>query len=246
VSRLRVLGSGDAFNAAGALHSAYLLEAPKATLLVECGATVLAGLKRAAIDTGSIDAVLISHLHGDHFAGIAYLYLEYVFANPRTRPLILAGPPGLERKVRTVYETLYSERIFHKINFELRYMEIAPGDELDVGAFAVSAFQVPHSADPWSLGYRIKTPDGRLMVFSGDSAWTDEFVEQSRGADLFLCECCSIKPAAPIHTSYEEIMANRERFECKRIVLTHLGLDVRQRDDLELERAEDGMTIELG
>jgi len=246
VSRLRVLGSGDAFNAAGALHSAYLLEGPESSLLLECGPAVLAGLKRASIDTSTIDGVLISHLHGDHFGGIAYLYLEYVFANPRTRPLIIAGPPGLESRVHTVYEALYSEKIFQKIHFEIRYVEVAPEEEHEIVGFNVRSFQVPHSAEPFSLGYSIAAADGRSMVFSGDSAWTDEFLKHTKGADLFLCECCSMKPAAPIHTSYQDILSHSDQLGCRRVLLTHVGQDVRESSDLQLEIAYDGMTVELG
>ena len=85
--RLTVLGSSDAFNAGGALHSAYLLEHDEGTLLIECGPSVLAGMKRAGVPTDAPDAVLISHLHGDHFAGLPFLFLEYLFENPRGRPL---------------------------------------------------------------------------------------------------------------------------------------------------------------
>lgn len=245
MSRLRVLGSGDAFNAAGALHSAYLLEGPETSLLLECGPSVLAGLKRAEIDTSTIDAVLISHLHGDHFGGIPFLYLEYVFANPRSRPLIIAGPPGLEQRVRTIYKAMYSEKIFQKIRFELRYVEIAPDEEHDLVGFRATSFQVPHTAEPYSLGYSIATPDGRSLVFSGDSAWTEDFVTRSRGADLFLCECCWLKPSVPIHTSYEELLANGDRFECRHILLTHVGAEVRARSDLKFEVARDGMQVDL-
>jgi ribonuclease BN (tRNA processing enzyme) len=246
VSRLTVLGSGDAFNAGGALHSAYLLEGPETNLLLECGPSVLAGLKRSSLDTSKIDAVLISHLHGDHFGGIPFLFLEYVFANPRTRPLIIAGPPGLEDRVRTVYETMYSEKIFHKIRFEIRYVEVAPEEEHEIAGFQAGSFEVPHTAEPYSLGYSITAADGQSLVFSGDSAWTEDFITKSRGADLFLCECCWIKPAAPIHTSYEEIIAHAHRFECRRILLTHLGEEVRAHSDLQLEVAYDGLTVELG
>ena len=246
MSRLRVLGSGDAFNAAGALHSAYLLEGPENNLLLECGPSVLAGLKRASIDTSTIDAVLISHLHGDHFGGIPFLYLEYVFANPRSRPLIIAGPPGLENSVRTIYETMYSEEIFQKIHFELRYVEIGPDEEHEIAGFRVCAFEVPHTAQPYSLGYAITAADGRSLVFSGDSAWTEEFINRSRGADLFLCECCWIKPGVPIHLSYEELIAHADRFECRRILLTHAGEEVRAESGLQLDVAYDGMMVELG
>ena len=64
---------------------------------------------------------------------------------------------------------------------------------------------------------------GRTVLFSGDSSWTDQFITHSRGADLFICECCHYDLPSPSHMSYMEIAAHRERLECKRLILTHMG-----------------------
>ena len=242
--RLSVLGSGDAFNAGGALHSCYLLEHTAGKLMLECGPSVLAGMKRLGQATDSPDAILISHLHGDHFGGVPFLLLEYLFSNPRTRPLVIAGPPTTEQRVRSLYAELYREAHCRQVLFSLEWVELEPGSRRRVAGFDVSAFEVPHSAEPVSLGYRIESPEG-VVVFSGDSAWTEAFVSQTRDSDLFLCECCSMTPVTPVHTSYAEILANRARLGCRRLVLTHLGADVREAVGLDVERAHDGMVIEL-
>ena len=58
-----------------------------------------------------------------------------------------------------------------------------------------------------ALGYRIEVA-GRRILYSGDSAWTPEFVAQSQGVDLFLCECSTYETRLPIHISYPEIAAH--------------------------------------
>jgi len=244
VLRLTVLGSGDAFNAAGALHSCYLLEHAAGKLMLECGPSVLAGLKRAGIPSDTPDVVLLSHLHGDHFGGIPFLFMEYLFERPRQRPLTIAGPPTTQQRVDMLYKALYHESFCRRLAFDVRYVVIEPGDHLTLAGFDVQAFEVPHSAEPVSLGYRLDSPEGSLL-FSGDSAWTDEFLSQSRGADVFLCECCSIEPATDIHTSYRDLLANRHGLSCRRLLLTHLGPDVRAAAELEFERVDDGMVIDI-
>jgi ribonuclease BN (tRNA processing enzyme) len=214
-------------------------------MLLECGPSVLAGMKRAKLDTLVIDSVLVSHLHGDHFGGISYLFMEYTFAAPRTHPLILAGPPGLEERAVGVHKALYSEKIFRKLTFDVEYVEIRPGDSLTLADNKIEAFEVPHSAEPFSLGYHVATPDGQSMLFSGDSAWTEAFVEKSRDVDLFLCECCTLEPATPVHINYRELLQQRARLGCKKLLLTHLGADMREASELEFDLAEDGMTVEL-
>ena len=132
--RLTVLGSADAFNSGGYLHSAYLLEGKAGTLLLECGPSVLAGLKRQGLNGDSIDAVLVSHLHGDHFGGIPFLLLEYLFESPRTRPLLVAGPAGTQAKVAQLYDCYYGRDHLDRLAFDLLYIAIAPADALALAA----------------------------------------------------------------------------------------------------------------
>ncbi len=243
--RLRILGSGDAFNSGGALHSAYLIEHERGKVLLECGASTLAGLKKAEIDPLEIDAVLVSHLHGDHFGGIPFLLLDYLFASCRRRPFIVAGPPSIRERVRSVYAGLYKESHFQQMPFALDEVTVAPDQNLELQGLRVEAFEVPHMAEPFCLGYRISV-GGATLLFSGDSAWTEEFVTRSRGTDVFLCECCSLDKQTELHTCYADILAHKDELECSRLLLTHLGADVRAAGEMEVERAYDGMVLELG
>ncbi|HEY2775773.1 MAG TPA: MBL fold metallo-hydrolase [Candidatus Binatia bacterium] len=242
--KLTVLGSGDAFCSGGALHSCNLLEHEGGTLMLECGPGVLAGMKRLGIPTGAPDALLISHLHGDHFGGIPFLFLEYLFENPRSRPLTILGPPTILERSFALYSALYRELQSFELPFEIRCEELHPGSRTTVAGFEIEAFRVTHNAEPFSLGYRIVSPDA-TMLFSGDSAWNEAFVEQSKDCDVFLCECCTMEPTVPMHTSYSELLAQRKRLGCRRLLLTHLGADVRLATDFRFERVEDGMVFDL-
>jgi ribonuclease BN (tRNA processing enzyme) len=242
--KLTVLGSGDAFCSGGALHSCNLLEHEGGRLMIECGPGVLAGMKRVGIPTGSIDAVVVSHLHGDHFGGIPFLFLEYLFENPRDRPLTILGPPTVLDRSLALFAALYRELQSYEMPFEIKAIELEPGSQVTVAGFEIEAFKVTHNAEPFSLGYRIVSPDG-VLLFSGDSAWNEDFVPKSKDVDLFLCECCTMEPNVPMHTSYVELLEQHERLQCKRLLLTHLGSDVRRACNFHFERAEDGMTIEI-
>ena len=91
--RVQFLGCGDAFASGGRLQTCFCLDGGEQPLLIDCGATALVGLKRERIDPGSIGWVALSHLHGDHFAGIPWLILDGQFSG-RDQPLVIAGPPG--------------------------------------------------------------------------------------------------------------------------------------------------------
>jgi ribonuclease BN (tRNA processing enzyme) len=243
--RLTVLGSGDAFGSGGRAHSAYLVEGPGVTFLLECGPTVLQSLKLAGRDTAAIDFVVVSHLHGDHFGGLPFLFLEYRYENPRVRPLTVYGPRGTPERVRCLHAALYESQAREPSPFPLRLVEVAADEPLAVDGARIVPFLVPHAEELVCLGFRIEVA-GRTIVYSGDSAWTDEFVAQARDADLFLCECSTYETRLPIHLSYPEIAARARDLRCRRLVLSHLGREpLEHLAELSLECARDGLTIDL-
>ena len=78
--RIQFLGSGDAFGSGGRLQTCILMESPGFTCLIDCGASSLIALKRANVDPNNVDAILVTHLHGDHFGGIPFLILDGQFS----------------------------------------------------------------------------------------------------------------------------------------------------------------------
>jgi ribonuclease BN (tRNA processing enzyme) len=73
------------------------------TLLVDCGATSLVAMRQQGLDPAEVDAVVVSHLHGDHFGGIPFLILHCQFAG-RVRPLTIVGPAGVRERVIAAME----------------------------------------------------------------------------------------------------------------------------------------------
>src|SRR5574341_2635989 len=98
--KLHILGCGDAFGSGGQNQSGYLFEAADRAFLLDCGPTSLLAMKRTGVEPRRLDAIILSHLHGDHFGGIPFFFIEYLYQKPKPVPLIIAGPPGTEEKVR--------------------------------------------------------------------------------------------------------------------------------------------------
>jgi len=108
--QVTVLGSGDAFGSGGRLHSAHLVESAAATFVVDCGTTVLQGLTRADVDPEKVDFVCLSHLHGDHFGGLPFLFMDYMYESRRRRPITIYGPPGTQERVEALFGALYQRQ----------------------------------------------------------------------------------------------------------------------------------------
>ncbi len=243
--RVFFLGSGDAFSAGGRHQAGYLVQHGDSAVLLDCGASTLAAMKRADIEPGAVDHILISHLHGDHFAGIPFLLLAYTYEQPRERPLCIAGPPGIEERVRSLFATVYKEIAVRTRPFALQFTELAPGVPHSVGSMQIVPFQVPHQEKELSLGFRLDIGPRRI-VYSGDTGWTEEIIVQSHHADLFICECCYFETRQPFHLDYPRLVEHRGRFTAKRMILSHLGREVlARRDEIDMELASDGLVVEI-
>lgn len=243
--RVTVLGSGDAFGTDGRLQSGYMVEGERSTFLLDCGATVLPALRRACIEPRRIDFVLISHFHGDHFGGLAFLLLEYLYESRRERPLVVAGPPGITARTRAIFGALYREAAETSLPFPLTFRELDAGRAETIDDVEVLPFRVPHQDTSISLGFRVAVA-GRQILYSGDSAWSEDFVALSQGTDLFLCECFLYGTKVSYHMNYRELASHAPRLGCKRLVLTHLGREfLEAREAVAVECAEDGAVLEL-
>ena len=164
--RLTFIGCGDAFSSGGRLHTCFYLEGGEEPMLVDCGATSLAGLKRDRIDPASIGSVAVSHLHGDHFAGIAWMVIERRLAK-RDKPLLIGGPPTASERLRRASEALYPGSGDADNPFEVRHVEFSHGTRCELGPSAVTPFEVIHSSGAPSYALRVEY-GGKVVAYSGE------------------------------------------------------------------------------
>jgi ribonuclease BN (tRNA processing enzyme) len=241
--RVQFLGSGSAFSDGGRMNAAIHVTAPGVSLLLDCGGSALPGIKKH-IDPTSIEAIAVTHLHGDHFGGIPFLVIEQHFTG-RKKPLVVGGPPSLEKRLRAEEQALYPD--FYgptPLGFPLKTVVLG-AEPIELGGALVSALPVRHVAMSEPHGLRVEV-GGKLIAYSGDARWTEHLAAVAKGADLFICEATFFERDDPSHISYRQLMAHRDEIEAKRIVLTHLGAEtLAHLSDLELEHSVDGSAIEL-
>lgn len=239
---LIVLGSGDAFGSGGRNQSAFLVHLSSWAFLLDCGATTLIALKRFGVDPGAIGAIILSHLHGDHIAGIPFLFLQYQFLTRRAEPLIIAGPPGIEERVEGLWGLMYKEtQEMMERRFLVEYLELEQNTWTRIGPVEVLPLELMHHHREIAYGYKVKA-GGKVLGYTGDTEWTDGLIQLADGCDLFICESYRYERKLPFHMSYKEIQAHRSAFNCKRLLLTHLHDDALAHiQDIPDEVAYDGM-----
>lgn len=240
------LGTGDAFASRGRLQSGYLIEGDGNHILMEAGPTVLPAMKRMKFDPAELDLILISHLHGDHFGGLPFLILNYVWETPPKKPLVIAGPRLLEERTWRLYRTLFPRpgEAVEKVARRLKFVVIEPGMTKRFGNVRVEAIRTPHMRIDPSLALKVAVA-GKTIAFTGDSGWTDDLIAFTTAADLFICECTYFESThLGFHLNYPILAEKRPRFEVGRMMLSHLGREVLARDsEVEIEMATDGMQV---
>ncbi len=250
--RLTVSGCGDAFGSGGRLQTSYHVERGDGAFLIDCGATSLIGMERCGLDPNRVGTILISHLHGDHFAGLVWWYLHSVHVAKRTRPLEVVGPTGVEQRFRQAAEALFPGSLAAPPRFAMRFVEQRAGIPLvaDGGAITVTAFEVNHPSGAPSHALRIETA-GRTIAFSGDTEWVEALVPCAREADLFVCECYAYDEPSRYHMCWSTLEAKLPQIGAKRVVLTHMNRQMLRHAADVVEKAgnvalaADGMVIDL-
>ncbi len=239
------VGTSDAFGAAGRRQSAIVVRAEAGSLLLDCGATTVTGLEALRVCRDELDAVVISHFHGDHFGGIPQLLLACLYVDQRERPLIVAGPAGVEDRVRQLAHQLGYSLEDRRWSFRLEFRELWAGKPDRVGPALITSFETHHQPDVEPHGLIVQLESQRI-VFSGDTGWFDALPSYVAGADLFVCECTNVDPGFEYHLSLRELREHLGELDCKRLVLTHLGQEMAAlRGRCEIETADDGLRLGL-
>src|ERR1700722_11656940 len=243
--QLQFVGCGDALGSGGRFNTCFHVTGESVNFLIDCGATSLPALKRLGIAREDIDLILITHFPGDHFAGLPFFLLDAQFSR-RSRPLVIAGPKGIEARLTQVMEALFENSSRTKPKFELAVVALGPEQTRNFGAVKVTPFSVVHgdSSGPF-LAYRIEA-EGRTIAYSADTEWTETLVPLARGADLFIAEAYTCDKAVKNHLNLATLEAHLVEIAPKRLILTHMSDDMLGRlNALRHTAAHDGMTVEI-
>ena len=213
---LDVVGAGPAYtNRLGATGASYLLRHGGTAVLLDLGQGSFPRLANL-LDPGQLDAVLISHLHPDHFIDLVALrhYLRWGPNNPRRVRVI--GPRGLGDRI----DALHAEPGFTAAALDLETME--PG-HMAIGSLEVDVARVTHADE--SFAFRIAVAGRPGLVYSGDCGRAEDLDALMRRGDTLLSEVSfgpGPVPASAAHLDGPTVGALAARTQAGRVLLTHL------------------------
>ncbi len=247
--RMSVVGCGDAWATNGRNHTCFRLDFAGQCVLVDFGATAIAAWNRMGFDPRDVDAICVSHLHGDHFGGIPFFLLQNQYHVQRDHPLTIFGPPGTRSRLQQAIDTLYPGFGAKTWRFEWSVIELEPGANFAMPGWSLDTIAVVHSCgDSPATGIRITAGD-KIFAYSGDTEWTPALIGLAAKADLFVVECSSGSQATPGHIDWPTLDANLHKLDAKQVAITHMSESAQARSR-EIARSgaivlEDGLILDV-
>lgn len=238
-------GTGDAFGSGGRFNTCFVVEAPDVCFAIDFGATSLNALNALGFSHNRIEVILLTHLHGDHCAGVPSLMIDAMLGAKRQSPLTIAGPHETKARLAEIQKALFPGSEVMTPKYDLRIVEMNMMIAHDICGLKVTTWPAVHTEATNPTSMRVEV-GGKVISYSGDSAWTEHMPEVARGADLFIAECYFREKRVPFHMNLPDLKEHWNELEAKRIVLTHMGPEMLARlDEIDEECAFDGMVLEL-
>jgi len=242
---VRFLGSGDAFSSGGKMHTCIHVKSQFRNFLIDCGASAMIGIKKYHINPNEIDLILISHLHGDHFAGIPFFILDAQLVSKRKTPLTIAGPVGTKNRILEAMEVMFRGSTKTNFKFNLEIVELSLDCPNTFDDISVMPYPVNHPSGDPSLALRIEHL-GKIVVYTGDTEWTDTLIPACQQANLLISECYYFDKKIKYHLDYETLTSHLHELNPEKLILTHMSEDMlKKTSDIEHDYAEDGKIIKI-
>ena len=236
--RIRFIGVGEAFDEDLSNTSIWVRagdERNKNSILLDCGFTVPASFWKNCRDADDLDAIWISHFHGDHFFGLPALLTRF-WEMKRTKPLLVLGQHGIEQIVPQTLELAYSS-IVGRFAYDVRFLTVEPGDIVE--AAGVTWRSAVNGHPQRDLAVRIEK-GGKSLFYSGDGLSTDETLSLAHGADLVIHEAFRLEMDIPGHGNIRGCIDFARKAKARALALVHIERHERRqrREDILRMSAE--------
>jgi ribonuclease BN (tRNA processing enzyme) len=215
--KLTVLGCAGTFPGSNSGCSSYLVEHDGFRMMIDCGNGATGALQRHG-DLLDLDAVVLSHLHPDHFIDLlAYAYARFYHPRGRAPMLPVWGPAGTRDRLGSAVESkdaawldqVYSWQTFAASDFE-------------IGPFSLEGRLMAHPIECYGL--RV-TAGGKTLAYSADTGPCDALIQTASACDLFLCEASFIEAQdnpPGVHMTGRQAGLAATEADVRSLLLTHL------------------------
>lgn len=236
--RIKFIGVGEAFDEDLPNTSIWVRAAEnlnRSSILLDCGFTAPPSFWKSCPDADDLDAIWISHFHGDHFFGLPAMLTRF-WEMKRTKPLLILGQRAINEIVPRVLKLAYPS-IMDRFAYDIRFLTVEPGDVVE--AAGVTWRSAVNGHPQRDLAVRIEK-GGKSVFYSGDGLSTDETLSLARAADLVIHEAFRLETNVPGHASICSCIGFARKAKARSLALVHIQRQERRekREDILRVSAE--------
>jgi ribonuclease Z len=231
------LGVGEAFDETlpnTSILIRFEAENSPVTVLLDCGFTAPPRLWKEALEPDSVDAIWISHFHGDHALGLPPLLIR-AWEDGRSKPLLILGQKGISAFTRQAIDLAYPG-FYEKLAFPIKFVEIELGGTAELLGLTFSTAETNHSQR--NLALRIDV-GGKSIYYSGDGKPTPESMLLAQDCHLIIHEAFHMETELPTHGSVTGAIDMAKRSGASHLALVHIQRKERAQVIENLERLRD-------
>ena len=224
MSELIFIGTGSAIESLNRFHSSFLIENKNYNLLVDAGDCTSKALLSQQINYFSIDGILFTHFHPDHFSGLCGLIVQMEILK-REKPLEIITHnkliPFIKDNLHLSY--IYEKRLAFKINYiGFEYEEsfnicenltVISKNNTHLNAYKIYGEEFNNYFS--SSSFIFTTTDNKLL-YTGD-------IGSEKDLYLFSGEKINYMITEITHVSTEEIINAAKKFIPEKLYLTHIS-----------------------
>ncbi|HIJ79317.1 MAG: ribonuclease Z [Desulfobulbaceae bacterium] len=219
--KVTFLGVGEACDPACG-NTSILVEsefgAKKHYILLDCGFTTPHRYFSFNLEADALDALWISHFHGDHFFGVPLLLLRF-WEMGRIKPLQVIGREGIREKIDLALELAYPG-FGEKLRFPLEYLIVEQGESLKAAGLTWGFAENIHSQP--CLAVRIDDNE-KAVFYSGDGCPTEQSGKLAQGCDLIIHEAYRLAGHTPNHGNVRDVAAFARKAGAKHLAVVHVA-----------------------
>jgi ribonuclease Z len=230
--RIKFIGVGEAFDEDLANTSIWVRaadERSKSSILLDCGFTAPPAFWKSCRDPDDLDAIWISHFHGDHFFGLPALLARF-WEMKRRKPLLILGQREIDNIASQTLKLAYSS-LKDKFAYDIRFQTVEPGEAVQAAGMTWRSAVNGHPQRDLAVCVE---KDGKSLFYSGDGHPTDETLRLARGADLVIHEAYRLDTDTPGHGNVINCIDFARRAKARSLALVHIERNERRqrREDI--------------
>jgi ribonuclease BN (tRNA processing enzyme) len=220
MTRLTIVGAGTSAPQPETPASGVLVETKSTAILLDIGQGVVRSLM-AHRDPRELDAIVVGHMHADHYIDLISLRYLMPWAGYTGRRIPVLLPPGGRTRIEALATAISERAGFFDDTFDIR--EYDPAAAMTIGDLTLGYLEGRHYVPAW--GCTIGDAHGRRIVMSGDTGPTETLLDAARGADVLIVEATLLTAAeddvARGHLTLDEAIEAGARSGAARTVLVH-------------------------